>query len=286
MRRYRARLAVLVAALVLAAASAVAAETDDGTKLSEKRPRFTLAAGWIYADFATTFEHVRKDSDLRAFISLEGDLGLPTSNSVPTLGLLARVGKKNYIAANVGRFDRSRTLLEIDEVFYFDDLALEIGADVELFFNVTDIDVAYGHSYVDNDQVRVIGKYGLSLLDLDIGLLAEGSYRIGDLQGEGSYEVSSSLLVPVPLFGVVFDVDLSRRWTMNSAVELFYLPVGKITADAWRAQIHVRYSFSRTVGVNLGYSTFDVEVVEDTDEAKSTVAYVMNGFSAGLTFTF
>lgn len=62
--------------------------------------------------------------------------------------------KRSYFAASLGRFDRSKTLLEIDEVLHLDDLVLEVGADVDLFFNVTDVDVAYGHAYVDDDRVR------------------------------------------------------------------------------------------------------------------------------------
>lgn len=285
-RHLVAAVAASIVSFILVPSPAAADEPDQGSALSDKRARFALGVGWIHADFSTTFETVQKDPERRFFLSLEGDLGLPASSSVPTLDLLARVGKKSYIAANLGRFDRSRTLLEIDEELHFDDLVLEVNADVDLFFNVTDVDVAYGHAYVDDERVRVIGKFGLSLLNLDIGVLAEGSYRIGDHSDEGSYELSASLIVPVPLVGVIFDVDLSRRWALSSSVELFYMPVSDITARAWRAQIHVRCSFGRAVGMILGYSTFDIEVVEDTDVAKSTIAYTMNGFSAGLVFTF
>jgi hypothetical protein len=286
MSRSRLFTIMLVAAVLLTTGSATAEDAGDGPVLSDKRARFALGVSWVHADFSTTFETVQKDPERRFFMSLEGDLGLPASSSVPSLQLLARVARKSYIAANLGRFDRSRTLLEIDEELHLDDLVLEVDADVDLFFNVTDVDVAYGHAYVDDERVRVIGKFGLSLLDLDIGVLAEGSYRIGDISDEGSYELSASLIVPVPLVGVLFDVDLSPRWALTSSVELFYMPVSDITAKAWRAQIHVRYAFGRTVGMILGYSTFDIEVVEDTDLAKSTIAYTMNGFSAGLVFTF
>ncbi len=272
--------------LVLAQGLAWGQDPADTPKLSEKEKRFVLGLGWAYVDFSTTFEQVRAGSGERIYVSLEGDLGLPVSQSVPFASLLARVGKKSYIAANVGRFRRSTDLFDLEETLHLEDLVVEVGADVDLFFNVTDVDVAYGHAYLDDERVRIIGKYGLSLFDLDLGLIAEGSYRIGDVSGSGRYEVSTSLLIPVPLVGVIFDVALSQGWVLTSSVELFYMPVSDITAEAWRARIHVRYDFSRTVSVNFGYGTLDIEVVEDTDEAKSTIAYQMNGFSAGLTFTF
>jgi hypothetical protein len=85
---------------------------------------------------------------------------------------------------------------------------------------------------------------------------------------------------------VVFDVDLAGGWILSSSGDFFYAPVGEITANAWRARIHVRYEFSRTVAVHLGYGTFDIEVDDNADDARSTIAYTMNGFAAGLTLTF
>ena len=107
--------AALIVIFAVALPQAAADEPDQDQTLSDKRARFALGVGWIYADFSTTFETVLKDPERRFFLSLEGDLGLPASSSVPTLQLLARMGKKSYLAANLGRFDRSRTLLEIDE---------------------------------------------------------------------------------------------------------------------------------------------------------------------------
>ena len=141
-RHLGAAVAASIVSFILVPSPAAADEPDQGSALSDKRARFALGVGWIYADFSTTFETVQKDPEQRFFLSLEGDLGLPASSSVPTLDLLARVGKKSYIAANLGRFDRSRTLLEIDEDLHFDDLVLEVGADVDLLFNVTDVEPA------------------------------------------------------------------------------------------------------------------------------------------------
>ena len=277
---------ILLAAILCGPGTALADDSTEGEPLSEKRPRFGLGVGWAYADFSTTYERYAIGGSERIFVSLEGDLGLPATDNTPVLTFLARIGKRDYIAANWARSDRSETLLDIDDTVVLGDLVIEVQAEIDLFFNVDEIDVAYGHAYVDDDRVRIIGKYGLSLLDLDIGLAAEGNYSIGDVSGSGRYEVSSSLLVPVPLVGVLFDVELAPRWTLNSSVEFFYLPVGKTTAEAWRAALRVSYAFSHLVGVNFGYGSYDVKVIEEKDNIKSDIQYTMNGFSAGLRFTF
>lgn len=284
--RTAAVLVAFLAALLVGHGQAMAEQGSDDPTISEKEKRFVLGLGWTYARFSTTFERIDEDSGARAYISLEGDLGLPATENVPFASLLARIGKKDYIAANLGRFRRTNTLLSLDETLHLDDLVIEVDADVELFFDVNDIDVAYGHAYLDDERVRIIGKFGLSLLDLDLGLYAEGDYSTGDVSGSGSYEIAASLLVPVPLIGVIFDVDLAGGWSLSSSVDFFYLPIGDIKAEAWRTRIHLRYRFNRTVSVIFGYGNFDIEVVEKTDDAKSTIAYDMGGFSAGLTFTF
>lgn len=278
--------AALLVVLALGASFASADDPNDGARPDRDARRFVLGLEWAYVDFSTTYEWVDAGSGNRAFISLEGDLGLPASQSVPALSLLARVGRRSYIAANVGRFRRSTTLLELEEELVLDDLVIEVGGEVDLFFNVTDIDVSYGHAWVDDERVRIIGKLGASLLDLDLGLEAVGEYRIGEVTGSGEFRLDTSLLVPVPLVGFTFDVNLAKGWVLTSAVDFFYLPVSDITANAWRAQILVRYEFSRTVGVVFGYGTFDIEVVEKTERAKSTISYTMNGFAAGLVFAF
>jgi opacity protein-like surface antigen len=285
MRRIVVRAALFV---VLAAnlAPASADEPEDDAAANARGGRFTLGIGVAYAGFSTTFEQVRLGTRERIFVSLEGDLGLPASQTVPVVSLLARVGRKSYVAANLGRFRRSESLLQLDEEIILDDLVIDVGGNIELFFNVTDLDISYGHAFLDDDRVRIIGTLGLSLLDLDIGVIVEGSYRIGDVADSGTFEVSESLLAPVPLVGVVFDVDLAGGWILSSSVDFFYAPVGEITANAWRARIHVRYEFSRTVAVHLGYGTFDIEVDDNADDARSTIAYTMNGFAAGLTLTF
>jgi hypothetical protein len=280
------KLTLLLMVIALCAGVASAEDPADGETSAAKEPRFFLAVDWSYVDFSTTFEWVEAENGRRAFISLEGDLGLPASQSVPMLSLMARVGRKSYIAANVGRFKRSRTLLDVEKEIVLDDLVIEAGADVDLFFNVTDIDLSYGHAYIADDRVRIIGKFGASLLDLDIGLEGEGDYRFGDVSDSGEFRLATSLLVPVPLVGMTADVELVKNWVLTAEIDFFYGPFGDIAAKAWRSRIFVRHRFGRTVSVIFGYGTFDVEVVDKTDVAEATIDYRMSGFSAGLAFTF
>jgi hypothetical protein len=284
--RTRTRTALMVATIAMVAAFASAEDSSEGSLGNHREKRFALRIGGTSVGFSTTVEYLQGADGDRIFISLEEDLGLNKHETVPQLDLLVRVGKKSYIAVDVNRFNRSTTLLDLDGSLDLGHLEIHAGADVDFKFNVTDFDISYGHAFYERDWVRIIGKFGLYVMDLDTGLRVEGDFSVGGVAATGIYEIDTSLLIPVPLVGVIFDFDVSRRWTFAASAELFYMPVSNITAEAFRARLHIRYAFSRTVGATFGYSHFDIEVIDDSDGNKTTIAYDMDGFYGGLSFLF
>jgi hypothetical protein len=253
---------------------------------SERLKKFVVGLGWNSANFSTTYEQVQGSTGNRTFISLEGNLGLPAGENVAALDLLARVGRKSYISVNMSRFRRSTTLLDLEESHHFDDLVIDVGARVDFLFDVDDYDVSYGHAYFEDDRVRIIGKFGLFIMNIDTGLTVEGDYSIGDISESGSYDGTKSILAPLPLLGLIFDVDIYKRWSLSASVEVFYMPISDITAEALRTRIRGRYAFSKTVGVSFGFDHFQTEVIDKSDADTTEIAYGINGFYGGLSVVF
>ena len=286
MRHALIRVGLVVAVVVLIGMPASAQDSSEDPKGRWWEQRFSLGIGGASTRFSTTYEEIRRDEGLRFFVSLEGDLGFPASETVPQFDLLVRIGKKSYISVDINRFNRSKTLLDLQSSIHIGDLEIHAGADVDAWFNVSDFDISYGHSYYERENVRIIAKFGLYVMDLDAGVRAEGDFTLGDVAFTGTYEIGTSLIIPVPLVGVIFDFDISKRWTFMGSVEFMYLPVSDITAEALRTRIYMRYAFSRTVGVTFGVSHFGIEVIEDKNDTESTIAYTMNGVYGGLSFRF
>ena len=100
------------------------------------------------------------------------------------------------------------------------------------------------------------------------------------------YVETSSFVAPLPLFGVIFDYDLSSRWALSTAVEASYLPVGSITGAALRTNILGRYAINGTVGISFGLRYFDIQVEEEDDKSISEIKYRYDGFFAGVQLVF
>jgi hypothetical protein len=258
-------------------------ETDRGSIRGKK---FVIWVGSTTASFGTTLEQVDQITGDRTFFSLEGDLGLPKKDSVPTLSFLFQVGRKSFIVAEISRFRRSTTLLDIEESMVLDDLIIEAGARVDFKYNADAFDVAYGHAYYEGEHTRIIGKFGLFVMNLDTGLLVEGGYSIGDHSEDGTYDATASILAPIPLLGLLFDFDLPKKWALSTSVEVFYMPISTIRMKALRTKIYARYAFSDLVGVTFGLSQFSMDVRDESDDITTNVRMSMDGVYAGLSFSF
>lgn len=288
MKKHTVTRAWIILAVVALVGSPVFAEEDveDTDRGSVRGKKFVILVGGTKASFGTTFEQVDQVTGDRTFFSLEGNLGLPKQDSVPTLSLLARVGRKSFIAADISRFRRSTTLLDIEESLVLDDLVIEVGARADFIYNVDTFDVAYGHAYYEGEHTRIIGKFGLFVMNLDTGLLVDGGYSIGDHSEAGTYDATTSIVAPIPLLGLLFDFDLPKKWALSTSVEVFYMPISTIRMKALRTKIFARYAFSDLVGVSFGLSQFVMDVRDESDDVVTNIEMRLDGFYAGLSFAF
>lgn len=283
---FRAIINPIVAALVTWSLLPCVAAGDDQTEpTDERRTRFVVVVGGALVDFDINFRHKDFASGLTLFIDASGDLGLPEAHTVPSASLLARVSARDFVVVTVTPFRRFNDF-EVDETIVLDDLEIHAGAAVAFRLDSDDIDVSWGRRLHEDDRLRVIGKLGVYLLDLRGGLWVDGSYSVGGDLETGTYERTLDLLAPLPLIGVQFDFDIDDRWTLVTAVDAIYLPVGDISGAALRTNVRARVALGRVVGLSFGVTYFDIEVRQEVKGGRNRIDYGYKGFFGGLYFAF
>jgi hypothetical protein len=279
---------ILAASLALPGPAAFAAETGTETNPPEREKRYTwsVTAGGAAVRFDSSYKQTDKDSGLSFFIDPEGNLDLSEKEYVPAVYLLALIKGRHYISAGYTRFHRTSGEKILDEDVDIGDIIIEADARVEFQWDSDDFDVSYGYRIHRDDRTRIILKGGVYVLDLWARAYAEGSYIIEDVLETGVWEEEATLTAPLPLIGLMFDYDITHRWSLVTAVDAVYAPVGDITGRALRTRVHTRYRFTKLLSMGFGLSYFDIDVVDEDDEKRQEIKYGYDGFYIGLAFTF
>jgi hypothetical protein len=279
---------LLAVALLLPGTEVLAAKTGTGTESpeQEKRYRWSVSAGGAAVQIDSSYKVTDKESGFSLFIDPEGQLNLSEREYVPSVYLLARLGGRHFISAGYTRFRRTSGEWLLDESLDLDDITLEAGTSLEFQWDSDDFDVSYGYRIHKDDRLRILAKFGVYALDLTVRILADGSYTIDGVTETGRFEEEASLVAPLPLFGLIFDFDITPRWSLATAVEAVYAPVGDITGRALRTRIYTDYRLTRLLDFTFGLSYFKIGVVDENDEVKQEIKYGYDGVYAGLSFNF
>ena len=243
-----------------------------------------IAVGGSSVRFDSSFKYLDKETGHSIFLDPEGHLDLPERQDVPMLSMLVAFNDRHFLSVGATSFSRDSDLLSIEDAD-FGNLEIE-NALVHAWINSNDFDISYGYKLFADDHIRIVGKVGLYTIDLDAGILAEGSWSIGGEPNSGIYEQSRTIVAPLPLIGVQFNFYINRRWSLSTSVDAMYLPIGDITGRALRTKINTRYAFGRTVGIVFGINYFDIHVTDQNDERKYDIKYGYDGVFAGLIFAF
>ena len=283
---YRFLILALGTALLLPSPVAFAEETEAIPPEQEKRYRWTVAAGGAVVQIDSSYKYTDKETGHSFFIDPEGQLNLSEREYVPSAYVLALIKGRHYLLAGYTRFRRTSGEQRLDESLDIGDITFEADASVEFQWDSDDFDVSYGYRIHKDDRLRILVQVGIYVLDLTARLLAEGSYTIDDVTEAGIFEEEASLVAPLPLAGLLFDFDITRRWSLMTSVEAVYAPVGDITGRALRTRLHARARLSKLVAIGFGISYFNIGVVDEDDEEKQDIKYGYDGLYAGLSFNF
>jgi hypothetical protein len=260
------------------------AEEPTETILQTRSSQWVIAVGGSSVLFDSSFKYLDNETGNGFYLDPEGQLGLPERQEVPMLTMLVALKDRHFLSIGATRFRRESTLLAVEDLD-LGSLGIASG-EVDVWINSNDFDLSYGYRFFADDHIRILGKVGIYILDLDAGIHAEGEWNFGDEHESGTYDRGRSLVAPLPLLGVQFNFYINRRWSLSTSVDAMYLPVGDITGRSLRTKIHTRYAFGRTVGLVFGINYFHVHVTDQNETRKYDIKYGYDGVFAGLIFAF
>jgi hypothetical protein len=243
-------------------------------------------AGAALVEIDSSYKYTDKESGLSFFLDPEGQLDLSQREYVPTVYFLTQIKRRHYISAGYTRFRRTSGEKTLDESLDIGDIIIEADATLEFQWDSDDFDVAYGYRLHADDRIRIFANFGVYALDLTARVLAAGSYTIDGVTETGTFEEEASLVAPLPLLGVIFDFDITRKWSLATSVEAIYAPVGDITGRAVRTRIVTDYRLTRIMDFAFGFNYFRIDIVDEDDLERHEISYGYDGFFAGLGFNF
>lgn len=261
-------------------ASVLASETTDPGIPKPKDRRYALSIGAIAGNFNSSYDS--GNGGVLGYIDLEGTLGLPRQQTIPSAAVMARVARKHFISASYFSTRRNNTLFEGQ----IGDAELGVAAKADLDFNTNNLELAYAYQLHSDDRLNIKALGGLYVLGLDAGFTIEGGYSIDGVAYTGKLEEKITFVAPFPLGGVSIDYHLNRRWSFATAVEAVYLPVGDIQAGALKTNIHARYAFRPSLGILMGISHFNISVDYTEDSKTSNIQYGYDGLYVGAYYAF
>ena len=230
-------------------------------------------------------------------ISFEETLGLSDSKATGILGLKWRISKRNALAANYFKLDRSSDNdVAIDFFVNIDDVDPPISEEgsVELpissVFNIESFDITYSFSAIFTEKHNLAFGLGLALQNLQFGFKpsanCEGEYcsQVEPLEAKAS--------APLPTFKAVYQYAINDKWLVNTEVGYFALDLElekdkgeNLDGRIWNITAGIQWKTWKHVGFNLGYKFFDVDLDYErsgTIPYKAAANYDYRGFVLGL----
>ena len=253
-----------------------------GTDMQNKH-RLALGVGAVLVNFNTNAKYTNEDTGQSFFADAEGTLGLPAFQTEPLIFGRFRFGKRHAIGFSYFQVNRSSTLL--DEGIVIGDVA--ISGEVVITDKTRFFYVSYDHIFFEDDRSTITGIIGIHTLDLRFGIEAQGELILPDEPPrQGSLDLQSNIVAPLPLFGVDFQFALTHKWSVSAKTELVGGTYQDVSAYLFNSRFTVIYSFSKHVGLTMGYTYFNAVIEIDDSPDKTDIDYGYTGAQLGLYLTF
>jgi hypothetical protein len=165
-------------------------------------------------------------------------------------------------------------MLEQDIVFDGD--TLKKGSLLGAYFNSAVFSMGYILSILTDERSFLGAFFNAYVINLETGLESE---VLG-------YDQSIKFLAPLPNFGLVAMFSLTRWMTLSGSFGTFFLNTQGINGTFNNIVAMLSFKPTKWLGLDIGYSIFDVSVGFPWEDFRTIIDYNYNGPSLGLTFRF
>ena len=240
--------------------------------------RFGFGVGYALARFDTSVKFTDKSSGQSVFVDEEGTLGLPDSDAVPVFYGMYRISKGNAIGLSYFQVKRKSSIIDFDKTL--EDVT--IVGQAEFSDDTSFYNISYLNTFYEDDRSRVLGKFGINVLDIRYSLDAQGTITYRDNTVTSSLHEEIDIVAPLPLFGLDFWYSFTPKWGISTQVTFIGGTYDDVTAGVFTTEVNARYRLSKTFGAVMGISYFNANVtIEDSDD-RSDVKYGYSGAFLGL----
>lgn len=262
----------------------VASGANAASDLALADQRFKANLGAFFADLRSgaAVEVHEDDGSRNAFVDLEDDLGLDTTETVFRVDGWWRFAPRHRLLAGYYSFDRTSSKILEKDIEWEDSIFLK-GSKAKLDFEWQLVPVSYAYSFYRKNGWEVSGSLGIHWIELDVAVSGTVEEATG---GTASRKESSSVAGPLPNLGLHVDYQPNSDWILGGLIQYFSLEHGKYDGTMLDAGVYAEYLLSRNWGVGLGYNFFDIDVDVDTDDWDGTVDLEYGGLQAYVSARF
>lgn len=214
---------------------------------------FALKIGAMaFTSIDTLFVSDLFGGQLSAAVDLSRDLDLDDSVTSEFIEGYYRPSRKSRWDFSYYRMNR-RGQTFAGRNIEINDRVFPIGTDISTRMEYWTLKGSYSYLFHSHDNIDLGLSIGLHISDYDLSFSATNP----------SIDEEESQLLPLPVFGVLFNYGLSEKTLLAYKHDIFFLDYDDYTGTMLDAKISVEHRTFRNVGFELGYvvQTMDIDVI-------------------------
>ena len=245
-----------------------------------KDTKFALGVGAAIVRFDTNIKVTDKQTGRTTYLDLEGNLDLPEVSAVTTLYGVYQFKPKHRLGFSFFSVNRESEIFNIDKTF--EDVRVVGQASFTDTTNFYRLD--YGYNLFKDTHTKIDFMAGVYGLDLKYVFKAEGSVTEDGVTTPGSVEDVSDVFAPLPLIGLNFGFRITDSWDFANKLAFITGSYEDLSATVFQASIHALYRINQNIGVVMGLTYFDADIIIESSSKQRDISYGYDGAYIGMHF--
>ena len=227
---------------------------------------FTLQLGAFWANAETKLHLDSVTLGRGTTLSLESDLGLSDSKTLPEFSFLWRMNPRHGIEGSYVSLHRDGTRTYNGQI-QFGDVVFPVNASVNATFDSDVFRVAYRYSPINENGNELSLLLGLHYTSFDTTLATT----------IGSISESASVNFPLPTIGARGRVKIADDWRLTGFAQLLKLKVGDYDGKLINMNAGVEWLFMRQAYAGLSYNYYKYNLTSEKNNARGEFNFRFDG---------
>jgi hypothetical protein len=228
-------------ASALLAASTAAAQSD----YTGPWEKGSISLGGFISTTKSEFQLNSESLGVGTMVDLEDGLGMDADYTSFRVDAFYRMGSTRRHQLEFHYYQSNRDGARVTQQDYqIGDTVFPAGTGLTSELNLWFANINYSYAFLSDDRVRLSGSLGVHTTGIKF-----------KVSGSGLGSESEDVTAPLPVIGARFDVVLTERWRVRSALDVFYLDYENYRGALVDSGIAVEYLPFKHVGFGLGFNT-------------------------------